>query len=292
MHVRSPVRRMEKCKRMNYSLRKCLAPLVTLVLIACSLPEVAAQTSNSSLPDWPSFRKDWSNNGLSTAIGPASSAIQWCSEACGAGSTSAVAANGAIYTLAGGNLVAMDTNGNAFWWYACGATGQSSPAVGPDGTVYAVGAKYLYAFAPNGSPRWTFNLGCQTNASPVVGPDGTVYIGGSDNVFRAIASGGTLKFAYTAGGQLLPPPPSLPMAGCTSAAMMAACAQPGRQWVAAVEVRNPDDGADTLLTADRLARHNYFRIHGRQHICGPQHEPGLVAYRGGRTDLLLAGHRL
>ncbi len=56
----------------------------------------------------------------------------------------------------------------------------AAPAVGADGTIYALSGGILLAFAPDGQVLWEFDTGDRNViSSPAIGADGTLYVGGN-----------------------------------------------------------------------------------------------------------------
>ena len=83
----------------------------------------------------------------------------------------AVGPSGAIYLMAGHDLVALAPDGSTLWRLPTGG-GYASPAVGPDGTIYAL-CPDLWAIAPDGRVKWKRAIGWASGL--VVGPTGTTY---------------------------------------------------------------------------------------------------------------------
>jgi|GEM_PF-1810100 len=149
------------------------------------------------------------------------------------GNSPTLAADGTIYTVAGGGQVsAVGPDGKVRWTAQAGPAVKVSPALGPDGTVYTTSLDgKLYAIAPpasgakEGSVRWTFDFGehlgptplvskpvagpptrgqdaVGSAASPTIGPDGTIYVGANNSNFYAITPDGKLKWLFEAEREL------------------------------------------------------------------------------------------
>lgn len=112
-------------------------------------------------------------------------------------STPALAADGTIYYVAGGALMALNPDGSKKW--QLGVSGGTtpvqgfSPVVGRDGTIYCGSAfRNLIAVSPQGDLKWSVPIDGASSDSPAIGADGTVYVAGA-NLF-AIASGGGIAW--------------------------------------------------------------------------------------------------
>jgi outer membrane protein assembly factor BamB len=72
-----------------------------------------------------------------------------------------------------------------------------------DGTIY-VGSNdnKLYAINPDGSLKWAFTTGGDVISSPAVGSDGSIYVGSNDNKVYAINPNGTPKWQFGTGGDV------------------------------------------------------------------------------------------
>lgn len=159
--------------------------------------------STAQLADspWPAFRCNYAHTGRSTLEGPLVAADAWRVDLGGNGGCSPAVGHSAVYTAAGGSLVAVGMDGSVLWTYNYGLTGRSSPAVAADGTIYiATSDARLHAVRPDGTLKWKKNLSGPADSSPTIGPDGTVYIGTNGSRLEAYRGDGTFKFSYVAGG--------------------------------------------------------------------------------------------
>lgn len=122
----------------------------------------------------------------------------------------AVADNGTVYmalSAKGGinNVHAVNPDGTQLWAYAAADIIRSSPAIAADGTMYT--ASYddnLYAFdGTSGAVKWKYKLGDNAKySSAAIAADGTVYIGSQKDKVHAINPDGTLKWEFSAGGDV------------------------------------------------------------------------------------------
>jgi outer membrane protein assembly factor BamB len=184
-------------------LRLLLLFAVSNVALAACPPSAAGLTDSP----WPAFRHDSLHTGRSALPGPAGGSVGWTSVIGVPGTASPAVANGRIYAVGGGNLVALGASGAVLWSAPCGSTGSSSPAIADDGTIYVASTdQYLYAFRPDGALKWKRALQSLSESSPVVGPDGTVYVGASSGKLFAYHADGSQKFVFTAGGAIASSP--------------------------------------------------------------------------------------
>ncbi len=174
-------------------------PLVAVLGVALSCAPCSAQLANSP---WPAFGHDALHTGRGTTAIAASPTLAW-SRQVGAGTSSPAIGTGAVYVLAGGNLVAMSLNGDPLWSYPCGTGNRSSPAISASGVIHVASTDgWLYAINADGTLKWRRYLSAASNSSPAIGPDGTVYVGTNGGKLFAFTSAGGPRFTYTAGGAI------------------------------------------------------------------------------------------
>jgi outer membrane protein assembly factor BamB len=87
---------------------------------------------------------------------------------------------------AGGQVIALRSDGSEVWSFDAGSRVPLSPALGPEGTIY-VGARNgnLYALNPDGTLKWQSPLG-SVDSSAAVGSDGIIYVGAS-STYQALS---------------------------------------------------------------------------------------------------------
>jgi uncharacterized repeat protein (TIGR01451 family) len=88
------------------------------------------------------------------------------------------------------------------WTYALSGTISSSPAVGNDTIYFGASDRKLYAVATDGSLRWAYTTGGGIVSSPAIDGSGTLYVGSQDFKLYAIKPDGTLKWTYTTGNEI------------------------------------------------------------------------------------------
>jgi|GEM_PF-806313 len=163
------------------------------LLLFCLLP-CSAQLANSA---WPAFGHDAMHTGKSSLPGPSTASPSWRYKI-GAGFSSPVVGNNAIYVIGGVSLYALSFSGNNIWLSPCGNTSRSAPAISADGTIYVASSDgYLYAFEPvNGRQLKSIKLNGPVESSPAIGPDGTIYVACTSGRLQAYRSDGAIKFTY------------------------------------------------------------------------------------------------
>jgi outer membrane protein assembly factor BamB len=119
-------------------------------------------------------------------------------------SSPAIGSDGTVY-IGSDKLYALKPDGSLKWSCTTGGAVHSSPAIGADGTVYARSEdNSINALNPDGSVKWSHVItgggGSEVDSSPAIGADGTIYVGNIK--LSAINSDGTIKWEFTAGGDL------------------------------------------------------------------------------------------
>ena len=111
--------------------------------------------------------------------------------------STAVGADGTIFTVVGSTLQALRTDGTQRWSYPLGGTAYGAPAIDRDGTIY-IGStsNNLYAIRPDGTLMWRYDTGSWVMSSASLTADGTVLAGSIDGL-TAIYPDGSLRWART-----------------------------------------------------------------------------------------------
>jgi large repetitive protein len=154
----------------------------------------SAQLANSS---WAKLQGNAGNTGR-TSIVAAGNRIAWTSTSYGGyeGASAAVGADGTIYSVGNGGLIATNPNGTRKWMYN-GGTGSCTPTVGADGTIYyGSHTNYFNAVNPNGTLKWSYNVGSQVyNSSANIDSFGNAYVGTINGDFYSFrGSDGSLNW--------------------------------------------------------------------------------------------------
>jgi len=161
-------------------------------------------------PNWPEFRFDDANSGMTSALGPLTGgALYAMTFPAGVRSSVSFDRTDAMYVGADdGKLYALALDGVIRWTFATAGPVRTTPIVGSDGTIY-VGSfdGNLYAVNPNGTLKWSVSAGSGNLfrfSSPTLhgsGPSALVYAGSSNGVLHALhAATGATAFTFTAGG--------------------------------------------------------------------------------------------
>ena len=119
----------------------------------------------------------------------------------------AFAPDGTIYTVSGGLLQAIDSDGAMKWWFNLGV-GFWDIAVAEDGSVFAMsnyvyaGFPKLYAISSDGTQKWKLEFGWSSQFhahGPVLGVDGMLYIltDTLPAVVYAINTDGTTRWRFS-----------------------------------------------------------------------------------------------
>lgn len=153
--------------------------------------------------------------GLVRAINPDGS-LRWDSGENGSTGTPAVLPDGTIYVAAAmlndpyNVCYALNPDGTPKWTYSAGppdppynTVATASPAVAVDGTVYLPWVHNnlpgVLALNPDGTPLWNCDLPAECSTTPALALDGTLYLGSHDKNLYAIATNGTVAWAFPAG---------------------------------------------------------------------------------------------
>ena len=129
--------------------------------------------------------------------------LLWVYDQDGSYSTPAISDDGISYMAGGGDLHAIDQNGNLAWIADLSQAEYSSPTISDDGIIYCAeghsssfpGA--LDAVGSDGSVLWSYTLGDAPYLSnPATGYDGTIYVGCDDDYLYAINPEGALEWRY------------------------------------------------------------------------------------------------
>lgn len=142
--------------------------------------------------------------------------LKWSYDVPGTGppNSPAIASDGAIYFTFRRTLYALNPSGTLKWSYATNqGTIYSSPAIGSDGTIYFGNNNKLYAVDSDGTLKWVYLTKGDIISSPAISTADVIYVGTTfstdrygfiyfDNKLYAINSNGTLKWSYTAAGEI------------------------------------------------------------------------------------------
>ena len=113
-----------------------------------------------------------------------------------------VGPDGVIYT-GGDGIYAINPDGTLRWRFATGGHVSSAPARAArrDGGGRLPGRPGL-RHRPRRQKRWDFRAGGDVESAPAIGDDGTIYVGSDDHKLYALGADGTLRWAFTTGGDM------------------------------------------------------------------------------------------
>ena len=167
-----------------------------------------AQRSDVGLDGiWPTRGHDSQRSGCSPFAGPEKPHLLW-KEPGGMDATALVGPDGTVYL----GCSAWNPDGSLEWVFK--ATGDEL-AIAADGTIYFGGEWCIYALSPEGGLRWILPTDGQPYMmAPAISSDGTIYAATASYDNRAdmtchlysIAPDGTLKWDFSACGQILSSP--------------------------------------------------------------------------------------
>src|SRR5262249_46261176 len=93
-------------------------------------------------------------------------------------------ANGDILALAANTVFDTTPSGQAAWSAAIDSPSYvGKPAIDANGTVYVVSGGALVAFNPDGTIRWTIGADVPLDRDPIASPDAHVYAVGQNRLF-------------------------------------------------------------------------------------------------------------
>jgi len=134
-------------------------------------------------------------------------ALNWSRDFYGETTHPALSADSEVaYTVAEGDLCAIDSSGSYIWSYYLGYSGnETGPTVGDDGTVYAGCEDRFYAINSSGGLDWSYSLPYymwHLTQTPAVTSDGFVYFATNENKVYALNSSGGHRWTYNVDGRI------------------------------------------------------------------------------------------
>lgn len=177
-------------------------------------PDIARQELVKEHPgrgDWWMLGHDARHTGRSAFCGPKTATLKWKFRSTGRGdscNTVALGADGAVYTTAGAQVIALEPGGRVRW--SCERSiPLGAPVLAKDGTLYVIEQqRNLVAFSTSGQLQWSYEFPGRVYCAPQLGPDGNIYVGCTDGILYVINPRGQLAWQY-AGGEFFTSGPLL-----------------------------------------------------------------------------------
>ncbi|MCL6472618.1 MAG: PQQ-binding-like beta-propeller repeat protein [Firmicutes bacterium] len=125
--------------------------------------------------------------------------VLWVSKASGRVSGPLAVGKGVVYAVVNTDLVALnEKDGSIKWTVPLGNESLCGVMLDKDGNVYTatLEGRTLYAVTAGGSVKWKYTADGQIDSPPAVGDDGTVYFTAKDLSLYAVTREGSLKWKF------------------------------------------------------------------------------------------------